>query len=553
MAQITDPPKWPVPELDSPIPRATLDLQHDDFKKWLPYWQFWRHSDEQTGGYAASTQTYTTSTVTPSYTETYLIPHIKEYDPNMFARRVASAKPPRFVKEGIESITGVLTQQQPNRDNYPPKLDSWTGHVNSTGDTLQEMIATDIWPLVERYGVVYTLAKRPEIDSPNMAEQERLLDDAGLPEVLLVVISPENMPWWETDDFGRFTIVRYTEERTYQRMEDGYPTESLTYQRHWWITKEGWWFTDDDAEAKGEGETGLSVGGVGYWNEDQSPMKWFPVSPWELKDRVPPTASGSFAQLMYFRKDSELDLLEKNTAFAMTYVPSAGGDEDPEESIKGPHQIASWDPTDMGGAKPMILETTGVSLTHLAEKRLPELEAEALAPYGRQREVGGNDSGVALAHIQESAKNIYRQHSKAGGKSEYAALQPVAELLDEELTTDGRASWPRKFGVLADSSHGELLTSFWEKEPGDDFKEHILNEYSDMLLDLTGEQLQAALEEWRKAKEEQERKEQEQLDALMETEPGEDGDGPRRDKDGISVPFAGNPASQAGPDKGAKP
>jgi hypothetical protein len=390
------------------------------------------------------------------------------------------------VKEGIESLTGVLTQQTPNRDNYPQRLKDWTNAVTPDGTTLQQWISTELWPKVERYGVCYSYARRPTVGGSNLAEQEKAIRDKGLPEVLLHVIIPENLPWWHEDELGQFEIVHYTEEITKQRIESGYPVENETYTRHWWVTLEGWWYVDDNPVQKGE--QALKVEDSGFWNTDRKPMQTFPIVPWEVKDRVPPTQAASYAQLAYFRKESELHVVEVNAAFPQTWVPTTAGDEDPEETVKGPHAVAGWDPEGTGGAKPMMLETTGVSLTHFAEKRLPDLESEALAPYGRQREVGGNDSGVALAHIQETAKNLYRQHSKAGGKSEFAAMQPVAELLGvlDQFDESARAAWPRKFGVLADANQSEILTAFWELEPGDGFKKEILSQFAELTISETG-------------------------------------------------------------------
>jgi len=130
-------------------------------------------------------------------------------------------------------------------------------------------------------------------------------------------------------------------------------------------------------------------------------------------------------------------------------------------------------------------------------------------------------------------------------------------LLGEEIDDKARASWPTKFGTLSDASQGELLTAFWELDPGEEFKKHILTEYAVISLsDLTAEQLEEALEAWTAEKEEQERKEQEQLDAFMNPEPGEDGDEPRREfgtkppGSPIGKPAAANPKqAQGGPEK----
>jgi hypothetical protein len=543
------PPKWPLPEKGSKVPGTTITLEHADYTASKDLWEFYRHSDELTGGYAASVETYTSVEDVPDFETTYLIPHIRENDID-FPRRVASARPPRFVKEGIESITRVLTEQQPNRDEYPQKLSDWTSSVNPKKMSLQQWLSTEMWPKVERYGLCYSLARRPSIGGANLKEQEQAFKDAGLPEVLLLIITPENLPWWETDELGQFTICRFTEEKTKPKLEDNYPVLEETFTRHWWITHEGWWWCDEP-QAVTEA-TPLIVGDVGTWNTGGKAMKSFPVVKWGLKDNIGPTAAASLAQLAYFRKESELDVVETNSAFPQRVMPMSAGDEDPEEAISSTHTTIGYDPEGMGGAKPFILETTGVSLTHFAEKRLPDLEAEALAPYGRQREVGGNDSGVALAHIQETSKNLYRQHSKAGADSEFRGLQPVAELLGETLEPQQRAAWPRQFGTLSDSSQSEILVAFWELEPGDEFKKYILAKFADMSFELTADQLTEALDAWETAKQEQEQREQEQEEALF----GQDGalkeaqaEKTRAEANAVGKPFAANPKSAAKPEK----
>jgi hypothetical protein len=531
--------KWPIPKAESTIPRKTIELEHEEYKARLPYWEFFRHSDELTGGYAASTATYTGIEDPPTFDETYLVPHVKETSTD-FELRVALASPPRYVQEGIESITGVLTQQQPNRDSYPDQLKEWTTSVSVDGATLQQWISSELWPLVERYGLCYSYARRPDIDAPNLEAQQRAIKAAGLPEVLLHVITPENLPWWSVDDKGEFEIVRYTEQKIEQKIEDGYVVDETDYVRHWWVTHEGWWYADDNEAAN---NTGLVVNDANYWNKDQSPMKSFPISKWFLNDERGPTETAAFAQLAYFRTNSELQAVELAAAFPMTWIPESAGDENPAEVVKGADQVGAWDASEVGGAKPMILETSGVSLAYFMEKRLPALEEAALSPYGRQREVGGNDSGVALAHIQQTAINIYRQHAKAGSRSEFAAMQPVAELLGVEIGEDARAAWPRKYGTLSDSSQADILTQFWDLDPGDDFKRYILSEFSDVALaDLTADQLEEALDTWQS-----EQDEKSELETAFLSEG--DGETLRRDSP-IGQPAAANPQQvEGGPEK----
>jgi hypothetical protein len=273
------------------VPPSSITLEHEDFTKNKDNWELYRHSAELTGGYKASTQTYTGPDSAPRFDETYLIPHAKEADYNDFARRVAAARPPRFVREGIESITGILTKEEPNRDNYPDKLSTWTTGVDAKGSTLQQWIAKYMWPLVERYGLCYSFARRPTIDGANLADQEKRIKDAGLPEVLLLIITPENMPWWSVDELGRFEIVRYTEQKVDSKTEEGYAVEDREYTRHWWITHEGWWYADE----KDYDEQALKVEAVGTWNKGGAPMDNFPIVKWGLKDDIGPTATASLA------------------------------------------------------------------------------------------------------------------------------------------------------------------------------------------------------------------------------------------------------------------
>ena len=544
------PNKWPLPKLDSLVPPEAIKLEHKDYKSRKGAWKFFRESDELTGGYAASVQTYTGPDTAPTFKETYLIPHIKEADLEQFARRVAAARPPRFVKEGIESITGILTGQEPNRDNYPPKLLEWTSGVTIEGATLQQWIASEMWPLVERYGLCYSYARRPSVAAPNLKEQEDAIKDAGLPEVLLHIITPENMPWWSVDDVGQFEIVRYTEERISPTLVDGYAIKDDTFTRHWWVTREGWWYCDENKIVASTPQT-LKVEAVGTWETSGKPLKHFPIVKWGFDDGVGPTETAAYAQLMYYRKDSELCTIEEASAFAMTWVPTTAGSDDPEETVRGPHQIGGWDPEGTGGASPMILETTGVSLTHFADKRLPQLEADAGAPYGINDSVGSNDSGVALAHIEAKAKTIYTKHSQAGSQSEFAGLQPVAELLGEELTDKQRAEWSTNFGTLSDASMSEILTAFAALEPGDEFMSEILSAFSTMLpSSLTAQRLEECIDAWTVEREEQKTKEAEQEEALFDSE-GElrraQTEKVGAEAKAVGLPFAANPASKGKP------
>jgi len=538
------PTKWPLPEKGSLVPPGSITLEHADYTAKKDDWEFFRHSDELTGGYDASTQTYTGPDSAPIFKKTYLVPHVKEAHYDDFARRVAAARPPRFVREGIESVVGVLTKEEPNRDNYPEKLGTWTSGVDADGSTLQQWIASKMWPKVERYGLCYSFARRPTIGGANLKEQEELIKEAGLPDVLLLIITPENMPWWSVDEVGQFEIVRYIETKVEFKMEDGYAVEDREYTRHWWITHEGWWYADE----KSYDEQALKVEDVGTWGK---PMDNFPVVKWSLKDGIGPTESASYAQLMYFRKDSELNEVELSSAFTMTWVPISSGADNPEETVRGAHRVGGWDPEGTGGAKPMLLEPSGVALDYYISKRLPELEADASAPYGINDAVGGNDSGVALAHIEAKSTTIYTQHAQAGGESEFAGLQPVAELLGETLEDENRAEWNMNFGTLSDTSMSDILTAWKEAEPGEVFEEWIHKKYAQMVGGMTSDQIEEAIEAWRSEREEMKTREQEQEDALFESE-GElrRAKTDKTDAEGKAVvpkPFAANPKSAGKP------
>ncbi len=486
------------------IPAQAFQLKRPEYTAMLPFWQFWRHSHELTGGYEANTQTYTTATegaTDYSFDETYLVPHEKE-DSTDFSRRVAQATPPRFVQEGISYITGVLTQQAPNRDSYPEKIETWMSRVNAEGQTWQQWIAAEVVPMVERYQHVYTLHTRPDIAGESAGEQTAAREAAGLPEVVCSIIIPENLPWWETDDAGRLVAVRYTESTVMLKEESGFPVREEAYTLHWWLTLEGWMNAVETA-----GGTGLSTGVVlesGFWNGPGKPMQTLPVVKWELNGPCP-TETASLAQLKFFRIESILTHLEYATCFPMTWIPVESSDENPAETVKGPDIVGGY-PAD-GQHEPLLLEPRGTSIQHLVEKRLPQLETDSLTPYGRQREVGGNDSGVALAHIKETSMNIHRDHAMAFGGAEFDALQPVAELLGEELDDDARVEWPQDFGALDDLKQTEVLTAFLEAEPGPVYEQKAVDALARVALPRLSE---SEYEEGNKAFEEQQKEAKEQ-------------------------------------------
>lgn len=508
------PINWPIPELGSPVPRTALELQHEDYKARISDWEFFRHSDELTGGYSGSVQDYTSSTSIPTFNTSYLVPHEKE-DGDEFARRVALATPPRYVQEGITSIVGVLTEQEPNRNEYPDGISEWMSRVNIRGDSLQQVIASEIAPLVERYGLMYTLSARPEFGGDTEGEQKEALEAAGVPEVLLHLISPEAVQWWVEDDTGRFEIVRYVETVTEFVYDGAYVVDEKDVERHWYITDEGWWYVDDPKETTTSGTNPLKVDGVGYWEGPGQQMTHFPLVRWQLKDQRAPTEVASFAQLAYYRAESELKKIEEASAFSMLWVPVETSDANPTEVVKGPDPVGGF-PSE-GSHTPLLLEPSGVSFTHFVEHRLPELEEAALSPYGRSREVGGNDSGVALAHIQETAVNIYRTHAKAFSSSEFAMLLPTAELLGDEMPQDAKAEWPTDFGTLSDQKQMESLQMMLDADPGEEYEAYIISKMGQVTLsELTDKQRQEADEAYKKRQEEAKVEESEMRDLEVE-------------------------------------
>ena len=499
----------------SPIPAKAFQLKRPEYKKMLPFWEFYRHSHELTGGYEANVQTYKSSSEGDdqySFDETYLVPHEKESALD-FSRRVANATPPRFIQEGISYITGVLTQQPPNRDGYPDEINEWSTRVTAQGQTLHQWIAADVVPMVERYGHVYTLHTRPDIGGDSAAEQTAAREAAGLPEVVCSVILPENLPWWETDDSGRLVAVRYTEVKSVQVDEGGLPVDEKEATLHWWITLEGWMSaveTNETAIVDGALAKNGAVLDSGTWNTDGSLMDNLPVVKVELNGPGP-TEAAALSMLKYFRVESVLTNLEYSTGFPMTWVPVESEDANPAETVKGENIVGGF-PAD-GAHVPMILEPEGTSIGHLVTERLPALETDSLTPYGRNREVGNNDSGVALAHISEGAAKVHTDHALAFSGGEFDMMQPVAELLNVELKDESRVKWPNDFKALDDVKETEIATAFKEMMPGSYFEEKIIAAQARRTLpDLLDPDYEEGLEVWRTEKEEEKAAESEMAD-----------------------------------------
>jgi hypothetical protein len=506
-----------IPKPGELVPYDAIYLKHAEYEARIDFWKFFRDSDELTGGYAAVTKAFSTAAGNgdiPSVLESYLIPHEKE-DAYDFKRRVAAARPPHFVSEGIEGIVGVLTHRPASRV-LPDKVTEWMGRVTREGASWNHLVSANVLPQLERYGVTYTLAKPPNVYAGTEAEAQALRDAQGLPKVEVVLVSPEALEWWETDEVGLLASARYVEDVTKIVYDGIWPTEEESLRRHWYLTRLGWWYVDEPLEGKDR----LEVVESGYWLGPGKPMRHHPLSQWSLKDCRGPTESAAFAQVAYFRKESELSNLETATCFPMTWIPIKMKDENPEEIVKGPNIVGVF--SDESKHVPLILQPDSGPFTHYQEKRLPAIADDCLAPYGRRRASGGDDSGRALQHIELQAQNIWRQHSEFCGESELRALRPVAEFLGEEITEEHRCQWPTDFGALSDEIKAKMLMDFAESaEPGPLYKEKAVRAWAGVAMpELTDADHDEAIEAMQKDMEERKKKEEEMMAEMDDYQDG---------------------------------
>ena len=495
-----------LPQAGDVVSQQTLFLKHSEYKSRIDYWRFFRDSDELTGGYAAVTKAFRYSggnADIPTVSESYLLPHEKE-DSYDFNRRVASARPPHFVSEGIEGIVGVLTHRPASRV-LPDKVVEWMGRVNREGASWAHLVSANVLPQLERYGVTYTLAKPPSVYAGTEAEAQQIRDAQGLPKVEIVCVSPEALEWWEVDSAGLLVTARYVEEVTELIYDGIWPTEEDTIRRHWFLTKLGWWYVDEPTSGAIKGD--FEIKESGYWLGAGKEMKHFPLSQWALKDKRGPTEAASFAQLAYYRKESELSNLETATCFPMTWIPIKMKDENPEEVVKGPNIVGTFDSE--GKHTPLILQPDSAPFDHYQEKRLPAIADDCLGPYGRRRASGQDDSGRALQHLELQAQNIWRQHAEFCGESELRALRPVAEFLGDEITEEHKCSWPTDFGALSDEIKAKMLQDFSESmEPGPLYKEKAVRAWASVAMpELTDDDHDEAIEAMQKEAEERRAKE----------------------------------------------
>jgi hypothetical protein len=503
-----------LPKKDEIVPREAITLEHPDFTANKAEWEFFRHSDELTGGYTASTATFTGPTAIESFDTTYLVPHGKE-DSLDLDRRVAKATPPRFVQEGIMGVTGDLTQQSPDREGYPEKIKKWANRVNIEGDTLKQFIDARVVPMVLRYGHGYTYAIRSSVVAETEKEAQEKRDAGGIPEVLIYALNPENVPWWRTDDLGRYTNLRYVEHKSRVTYSGPFPVGYTKIKRHWFLSLEGWYYVDDYTDIVVSGQpltedVPLTVGAVASWGKT---LKWFPVVKWDLEGNNP-TKPASYAQLAYFRKDSELDNLETECCFPMKFLPVESIVENPAEVVMGPSMVGTFP---AGGKHvPMILQPDATAFTHYQEQRLPALEDMAKAPYGRSAAAGAA-TGLALAHQEKASTAVLKDLAGAFEKGEFSALLPVAELLGDELSDEARISWPREFHALNAQMQMEVLTGFSDLEPGDEYKKEILKAAGKVALpDLSAKRTDECLDAWEADEKEKREAEAEKDDLLFD-------------------------------------
>lgn len=448
------------------VPKEVVSTRHPKWSEWIDRWQFFRHSHDLTGPYAAVLSAYTgpdaispqgeSMDATGAVWDSYLVPHEKEtaYE---FQRRVKEARCPRFVQQGIASMVGVLSQRSARRDGYPDKVREWLDWVDSAGSTWDLFVQNALLPMVLRYGIGYVFPHRPALKVQTQAQAE----EAGLPPVVLDVVSPEALVAWEIDEFERMTWVRYYEEIC---LPVG-PTAELQkpIKRYWTIDRYGWWAVDDleSAVVTVKGDDGrereyLRVVDSGYWDgsdpeqgtpdaERKALFLAAPVAAVAFEGWHSPTETASLAQLEYFRVASELRKLGSSTAFSMLACPVTGDSSSAAEILKGPDQVLTY-PSDAKSAPTMLSPDSG-PFEHYRQQ-LADLKIESLLPYGIMG-TDGVSSGIALAQVEHQSSHLYRVTSRVLSQGEYAVMELVAPLLGTTMPPESRAEWPTEFGALS--------------------------------------------------------------------------------------------------------
>jgi hypothetical protein len=498
-------PLTQIPPKGETIDRAVIMADHPQYTQGIDLWMFLRHSHELTGGFAPYVKDFTSIAAPTLFSHTFLVPHEKE-DAADLNRRVAHATPPRFVRDGIAATSGVLLQQSARR-TYPPALEEWMAAVTISRESWDTWLGISLIPALLRYGFVYVLPHRPAIEALNMAQY----DEAGLPPVVVDIVSPEALRAWEYDDVGQLLWARYTEDRMDSHGPLGTSTDAI--KRHWWITALGWFAVDDLSAASAAGSNdALVVVTSGHWLESQQPLTCgAPLAAWEFPDHVGPTHIAATKQLEYYRTESDLRKLETATAFSQVWVPVASRDQDPSLTVKGPDIVGGF-PYDAKHT-PLILSPDSGPFAHFSE-RLSVLRSECMEAYGLGDPPSGATTGIALAHTEVKATNLYRLMGQVCAKGEASTMRVVSQLLGVEWNDDMRPVWPKEFGALASTKTLENVETFAKLEPGDEYMKLAIKAAASALMpDLSAAEIELADAGIVKAQ--QEKAEQKKKDAEM--------------------------------------
>jgi len=493
---------YEIPAPGTVVDPIELDQHHPEYVRLAPWYRFLRESDEGSGGFAPVVDSYTRAELPARTLESYLVPHEREDDTG-YQWRIRRARPLRYTAMGIQITAGVLTYRPPRRDAYPDRLQEWMQAVTVEGTDFETAVATMIVPTLERYGWCMAYLHRPYVQGDTVLQVQAAREAVGLPELILDVITPEQIRGWERSVTGEFLWIRYVEHVYVGAGPRG--GAGATIRRHWWLTPEGWWYVDDlrstvegysprssvdaaDASTRIQGDqttepvtaldgsTELRVGGSGRWSS--ASLGVVPVAVWQLPGRNTPAGPSALAQLEYFRAESELKKIEASTAFPQLWVPEIGQGVDPRTKIRGDDVIGTF-PHDSRHV-PQILTPESGPFDHYM-KRLERLESEAMAPWGLQIQAGAS-TGLALSLIQERATNLYRAHAKACTQGEYATLQLAARLLGLSADDVGRAQWPTEFSSLASTQIVNDVETFLGFSPGRSYEQHAIREAARVIL-----------------------------------------------------------------------
>jgi hypothetical protein len=514
-----------IPKPGTVVKQEAISSQadHPEFRQRSQWYRFLRESHEMSGGYAPVLDTHRYAADPTTLLTSYIIPHERE-DITQYQTRVRAAKPPQFVAEGIAITAGVLSYQAPRRSGHTPVLEEWLRWCTVDGQDWRSVVSTAVVPMLERYGWTGVLLTPPPVSGQTEAQVRAAREQAELPALLASVVTPEAIRAWGTDSLGRLEWVRYVEV-VYLA---GGPLDGggQRVRRHWWITKQGWWYVDDlrgsadvemlspqrddpqkiDASASHQGdqardayaspsgktEQKLIVGGAGKWKPDGSPLSRLPLVVWELTNRVSPSHACALAQLDYYRTESELRNLELQTAFSQVWVPMMSDNTDPTQFVRGGASIGSF-PMDARHV-PLMLSPDPGPFEHFM-KRLQDLRNDAYGAWGLRQDLSGGSTGLALSLIQERSTNLYRQHAEALTQGDVRTMSVAAEMLGEELSDDFTAEYPTDFSSLTATAIVENVTLFLAMDPGEEYEVRAKQEAARAVLPQMTEQEHSDAEE----------------------------------------------------------